>query len=208
MVENLKNSLCMNTEFPLTTQLPDYVLSSIEINELSLAFKNKFIIYSIISLGFISVLDLSGEFLHSLQELDQDQIFNAFSVIINSQRGLALRTIPNFVEYFYQMYEENNKYPTFIPEGYEIINKIMITPTTYYVILGEPDASNRLTRKIEIDKDDLLRVSFVDENLNKFLPYPPDLQRRVQAILSNFNFAGKLFEVIGFSASQLKEHSA
>ncbi|CAG9327586.1 unnamed protein product [Blepharisma stoltei] len=209
LLEALATAVVTTPNYPTPVPSPRNLITSHEINSLQVSFQTKFMLYSILSLCYISLFELTRDFLSNLASLNQPKVVDTLKWIINSQRNFAIRSIPQFEELFNEVYCENTEFPVKIAEGYETINRLLITPTTFYALAGEPELSNRVTRRYFYeDKENLLRVSFTDENLNKILPYPDDLKKRVESLLACLNFAGKSYQVLGFSASQLKEHSA
>lgn len=205
LIECLRNIQTF-IDFPDTITLPE-PLSYKDVNDFNLPYQVKFMIYSLISLTIISIYDLSLEFLHELSGLDEEKIICSISQIIASHKSLALRTVPDFRELFFDYYNDPDVQPDQLLNEYESINRVLVTPTNCYFRVGEPELSNRVTRQYQDYKQDFLRITFTDENLNKILPYPEELLQRVEEILRLFTFAGKNFKVLAYSASQLKQHS-
>ena len=205
MIEFLESiqSFC---DFPETIDLPS-PMTFADIESCGLSFQVKFLVYSLISLTLVSVYDLTKEFLLSLRQLDQDRVAKTLNDIVMTHSSMGTVTIAGFMGMFMQDYESNESFEMPVPEGYEQINRVLITPSTYYLRVGEPELSNRVTRQYQEYKEDFLRITFIDENLNKILPYPEELLSRVARALDSFNVAGKTFKVLAYSASQLKQHS-
>ena len=178
-----------------------------DVDTAPLAYQVKFMLYSLISLTIISIYDLSASFLSELSGLDPAKAANSMQHIITSHRSLALRTVPEFRDLFLDYYNDSSIFEPALMEEYETINRVLVTPSTSYFLIGEPELSNRVTRHFIQYKEDFLRITFTDENLNKILPYPEELLQRVEELLRLFPVAGKKFEVLAYSASQLKQHS-
>ncbi|XP_061371841.1 RNA-dependent RNA polymerase 1-like [Gastrolobium bilobum] len=102
--------------------------------------------------------------------------------------------------------------------GLVYVRRAQITPCKVYFCGPEINVSNRVLREFHKDIDNFLRVSFVDEELEKM--YSTDLSprtsenrkteiyTRVLSILRNGIVIGdKKFEFLAFSSSQLRESS-
>ncbi|XP_038721190.1 RNA-dependent RNA polymerase 1-like [Tripterygium wilfordii] len=102
------------------------------------------------------------------------------------------------------------------------VRRVQITPCKVYFCGPEVNVSNRVLRNYPEDIENFLRVSFVDEELEKI--YSTDLSprtssgdedrrtgiyRRILSTLQNGLVIGdKKFEFLAFSSSQLRENSA
>ncbi|TKY69219.1 RNA-dependent RNA polymerase 1 [Spatholobus suberectus] len=101
--------------------------------------------------------------------------------------------------------------------GLVYVRRVQITPCKVYFCGPELNVSNRVLRHFREHIDNFLRVSFVDEELEKL--YSADLSSRTQnkkteiytrilSILKNGIVIGdKKFEFLAFSSSQLRENS-
>ncbi|KAI3734096.1 hypothetical protein L6452_13558 [Arctium lappa] len=106
--------------------------------------------------------------------------------------------------------------------GLVYVRRVQITPSKVYFCGPEVNVSNRVLRHFSTYIDNFLRVSFVDEELEKL--YSTDLSprttsrseesrtgiyRRILSILRNGIVIGsKKFEFLAFSSSQLRDNSA
>ncbi|KAL5763115.1 hypothetical protein ACOSP7_019379 [Xanthoceras sorbifolium] len=109
-----------------------------------------------------------------------------------------------------------------VDDGLVYVRRVQVTPCRVYFCGPEINVSNRVLRKFREHIDNFLRVSFVDENLDKM--YSTDLcprtssaneERRTEIytrILSTLRngivIGDKRFEFLAFSSSQLRENSA
>lgn len=203
---DLLRSIQNFVDFPEKIYLPPPLQFS-DIDNSNLDFQVKFMIYSLISLTIISVYDLNEEFIKAIEKLDQIKVVDAMQQMISSHGSLALRTISNFEGEFQNFYKSSSSLISENLPEYETINRVLVTPTTAYFRIGEPELSNRVTRQYAQYKEDFLRITFTDENLNKILPYPDELLQRVEETLKEFRVAGKVYKILAYSASQLKQHS-
>ena len=105
-----------------------------------------------------------------------------------------------------------------LDNGLVYVRKVQVTPCKVYFCGPEVNVSNRVLRHFHEYIDNFLRVSFVDEELEKL--YSTDLSprtsenrktgiyTRILSILRNGIIIGdKKFEFLAFSSSQLRENS-
>ncbi|KAL9247739.1 hypothetical protein vseg_021140 [Gypsophila vaccaria] len=110
-----------------------------------------------------------------------------------------------------------------LDEGLAYVRRVQVTPSRVYFCGPEVNVSNRVIRHFSDDIENFLRVSFVDESLEKL--YSTDLSprissefvavrrtkvdQRIRSVLANgILIDGKKFEFLAFSSSQLRENSA
>ncbi|KAB1205855.1 RNA-dependent RNA polymerase 1 [Morella rubra] len=108
-----------------------------------------------------------------------------------------------------------------LDSGLVYMRRVQITPSRIYFCGPEINVSNRVLRHFTDYLDNFLRVSFVDEELDKL--YSTDLSprtssvngdrrtgiyKRILSVLRNgIDIAGKKFETLAFSSSQLRDNS-
>ncbi|XP_004297425.1 PREDICTED: RNA-dependent RNA polymerase 1 isoform X1 [Fragaria vesca subsp. vesca] len=104
-----------------------------------------------------------------------------------------------------------------LDSGLVYVRRVQITPSKVYFSGPEVNVSNRILRQYSSDIDNFLRVSFVDEEMEKL--YSTDLSprtstrktriyNRVLSVLRDGIVVGKKkFEFLAFSSSQLRENS-
>lgn len=125
----------------------------------------------------------------------------------------------------YQKYLTTGRLPTppaiAEDDGLVFLRRVQITPTKLYFCGPDVSLSNRVLRKYPDDIDNFLRVSFVDEDLDKLfssniLPRTfsaiegrqTNIYRRILSVQRNgITIGSKKFEFLGFSQSQLRESS-
>ncbi|TXG57065.1 hypothetical protein EZV62_018378 [Acer yangbiense] len=107
-------------------------------------------------------------------------------------------------------------------DGLVYVHRVQVTPCKVYFCGPEINVSNRVLRHYKRYIDNFLRVSFVDEDLEKMYStdlcprtYSADGERRTEIytrILSTLRngivIGDKKFEFLAFSSSQLRENSA
>lgn len=108
-----------------------------------------------------------------------------------------------------------------LDSGLMYVHRVQITPCKVYFCGPEINVSNRVLRHFSDDIDNFLRVSFVDEEFNKMFSTDLSLRtssvnedrrtgiyKRILSILRNgIVIAGKKFETLAFSSSQLRDNS-
>ncbi|RIA96799.1 RNA dependent RNA polymerase-domain-containing protein [Glomus cerebriforme] len=91
------------------------------------------------------------------------------------------------------------------------INHATITPTKIYFDDPSYEPSNRILRSYEEKSDHFLRVTFKEENFDRLFvnkDNDSDIIKRIAAIMKNgFYLAGRYYEFLAFSSSQLREQS-
>ncbi|GJV96678.1 probable RNA-dependent RNA polymerase 1, partial [Tanacetum coccineum] len=106
--------------------------------------------------------------------------------------------------------------------GLVYVRRVQITPSKVYFCGPEINVSNRVLRHYPDYIDNFLRVSFVDEELEKLYSTDlspraisqnaesrTDIYKRILSILNNgIVIGGKKFEFLAFSSSQLRDNSA
>ncbi|KAJ8753360.1 hypothetical protein K2173_019759 [Erythroxylum novogranatense] len=113
--------------------------------------------------------------------------------------------------------------PPVVPldDGLVYIHRVQITPTKIYFCGPEVNLSNRVLRNYPDDIENFIRVSFVDEDLDRLYStnlQPPNssesegrrtsIYQRILSVQRNGIVIGnKNFEFLGFSQSQLRENS-
>ncbi|GKV13304.1 hypothetical protein SLEP1_g24332 [Rubroshorea leprosula] len=107
-------------------------------------------------------------------------------------------------------------------DGLVYVRRVQITPSKVYFCGPEVNVSNRVLRNYSDDIDNFLRITFLDEDLDKI--HSTDLSprtstngdrrteiyKRILSILQNYGIVigDKKFEFLAFSSSQLRENSA
>ncbi|OMO98990.1 RNA-dependent RNA polymerase, eukaryotic-type [Corchorus capsularis] len=103
-----------------------------------------------------------------------------------------------------------------LDDGLVYVRRVQITPSRVYFGGPEVNVSNRVLRHFPDDIDNFLRISFVDEELEKIHSTElltrgrrTEIYGRILSALENGIVIGdKRFEFLAFSSSQLRENSA
>ncbi|XWS64066.1 hypothetical protein CRYUN_Cryun06bG0155200 [Craigia yunnanensis] len=119
----------------------------------------------------------------------------------------------------YRNYITSKKHPgsptISLDEGLVYVRRVQITPSRVYFCGPEINVSNRVLRHFRDDIDNFLRITFVDEELEKIHSMDllargkrTEIYERILSTLKNGIVIGdKRFEFLAFSSSQLRENS-
>jgi RNA-dependent RNA polymerase len=93
-----------------------------------------------------------------------------------------------------------------------MMRKVVVTPTTMYVLTPTMETSNRVIRHFRDKKDNFLRVQFIDEASNKVSSsngtHNYALYNKIYNTLHNgIKIGDRHYEFLAFSSSQLRDHS-
>jgi RNA-dependent RNA polymerase len=131
-----------------------------------------------------------------------------------------------WLEKQYQRYSKNSSLPLSstisLDNGLVYVHRVQVTPSKIYFCGPEVNLSNRVLRNFPKDTDNFLRVSFVDENMDKLrssdfllrsscieVDRETKIHKRVLSTLKNgIEIGDKKFEFLAFSSSQLRDNSA
>jgi RNA-dependent RNA polymerase len=99
-----------------------------------------------------------------------------------------------------------------VPSYCVMMRKVVVTPTTMYVLTPTMETSNRVIRHFRDKKDHFLRVHFVDEASNKVSSsngtHNYALYNKIFHTLDNgIKIGDRHYEFLAFSSSQLRDHS-
>ncbi|RUS27038.1 RNA dependent RNA polymerase-domain-containing protein [Jimgerdemannia flammicorona] len=166
---------------------------------------------SLISQDFLHERNLNVNFYRKLASLPKERAVSilesfaarkrrVFSPYANLQ-DLAARLLPIV--------------PTVIPPYCVMARKVIVTPTTIYVLEPTMETSNRVLRHYRHVQDRFLRVQFVDEAGGKVgaSDYDSDinteLYARIYSVLkSGLKIGDRVYEFLASSNSQLREHAS
>ncbi|KAK7308653.1 hypothetical protein VNO77_42273 [Canavalia gladiata] len=130
-----------------------------------------------------------------------------------------------WLEKQYQKYSTNSLLPVSsaisLDDGLVYVHRVQVTPSKIYFCGPEVNLSNRVLRHYPEDIDNFLRVSFVDEDMDKLhstdlvprscsmeVDKETKLHERILSTLKNgITIGDKKFEFLAFSPSQLRDNS-
>jgi RNA-dependent RNA polymerase len=102
--------------------------------------------------------------------------------------------------------------PNHIPSHCVMMRKVVITPTTMYMLTPSIETSNRVIRRFRDKKDNFLRIQFTDEASSRigstYGTSNDALYNRIYNILCHgIKIGNRRYEFLAFSSSQLRDHS-
>ncbi|CAG8567884.1 9056_t:CDS:2 [Gigaspora margarita] len=98
----------------------------------------------------------------------------------------------------------------YVPPYCVMMRKVVVTPTTMYILPPSMETSNRVIRHFRDYKDNFLRVQFTDEASGKVGANTGNdaLYNKIyQTIVSGIKIGDRHYEFLAFSSSQLRDHS-
>jgi hypothetical protein len=100
--------------------------------------------------------------------------------------------------------------PKHVPSYCVMMRKIVVTPTTMYILMPTMETSNRVIRHFHDKKDNFLRVQFIDEGSSKVSNGTNNLalyNKIYYTLLNGIKIGDRHYEFLAFSSSQLRDHS-
>ncbi|KAL0541822.1 hypothetical protein IC582_021886 [Cucumis melo] len=190
-----------------------------------ISYKILFKINALLQRGYLSGPTLDDEFFRLVDSsrFHPDYIEHALEKLFNLKE--CCYKPQKWLKDQYLSYYVSNQLPwkpnVSLDDGLVYVHRVQITPLKVYFCGPEANLSNRVVRRFIDDIDNFLRVSFVDEELDKLHSIdlaprsssPENNTRtrvydRVVSVLKNGIVIGdKKFEFLAFSASQLRENS-
>ncbi|KAG0237883.1 hypothetical protein BGW41_008309 [Actinomortierella wolfii] len=176
-----------------------------------LRFDVQFMLESVLSHNFILADNVTREFVSLLSTIEpikactilenvigrRTRIWDPFAFLSNEVKRLSGVPI----------------YPRIVPHHNVLLRKVIITPTTMYLLPPTIETSNRIIRKFQEYEDYFLRVEFSDEGPDKIWARGGQVNNalfnRIYATLVNgVKIGERLYEFLAFSSSQLRENAA
>ncbi|KAJ1418369.1 RNA-dependent RNA polymerase, eukaryotic-type [Sesbania bispinosa] len=214
------SALCF--ELPKTTVVPNF---HHHYQGFNIPFKILFKINSLVQHGCLPMLAIDINLFHLVdsQQIKIDYIESALHKLYQMKE--CCYEPVQWLEKQYQRYSTNSLLPLSstisLDEGLVYVHRVQVTPSKIYFCGPEVNLSNRVLRNYPEDIDNFLRVSFVDEDMDRLhsadLIQPSstaDLERetkihqRVFSTLKNgIEIGDKRFEFLAFSSSQLRDNS-
>ncbi|RHZ65049.1 hypothetical protein Glove_319g157 [Diversispora epigaea] len=168
--------------------------------------------------------NLSHNYLHDYNL--NDEFYKILAGLQKQNKHMGLEIIENLSSYKRREYEplsylksevqRQKNQPRKIrnvPPYCVMMRKVVVTPTTMYILPPTMETSNRVIRHFKSYKDNFLRVQFTDEasgtvgssignNANNAL-----YNRIYNVLLTGIKIGDRHYEFLAFSSSQLREHS-
>ncbi|GBC04988.1 hypothetical protein RclHR1_00060001 [Rhizophagus clarus] len=207
---NLISSNCFNTPLKIVdgSKLNKYVDRS------QLDFDVLYMVECIISFNFLHDYNLNNEFFYLLHKLPPQSAVQLLEKIYeNKERIYDPLT---YIRSEYKKLINATVKPITIPDYCVMMRKIIVTPTTMYMLPPNMETSNRVIRNFKEKKDRFLRVHFADEGSTKIGASSGDeneshndaLYNRIfRTLLEGIKIGDTHYEFLAFSSSQLRDHS-
>ncbi|XP_027361274.1 probable RNA-dependent RNA polymerase 1 [Abrus precatorius] len=191
----------------------------------NLPYKILFKINSLVQHGCLPVLAIDINFFHLVdpRRVKLEYIESALHKLY--QMKVCCYHPVQWLEKQYKKYSTNSLFPVSgaisLDDGLVYVHRVQVTPSKIYLCGPEVNLSNRVLRNYPEDTDNFLRVSFVDEDMEKLhstdlvarsssinVERETKLHERVLSTLKNGIAIGdKKFEFLAFSPSQLRDNS-
>ncbi|PKY32507.1 RdRP-domain-containing protein, partial [Rhizophagus irregularis] len=208
---------------PRTSNISNFPLKIVRVTDLRKHFVNRsllnfevnYMVECNISFNYLNEYNLCEEFFSLLSK-------QPTRVSLDILEGIYSRKKRIYDPLNYLRSELNNpkhkmdSKPKHIPYYCGMVRKVVVTPTTSYILTPTIETSNRVIRYFRDKKDHFLRVQFVDEALSKVSSSNGDfndtsnlaLYDRVYYTLHHgITIGDRHYEFLAFSASQLRDHS-
>ena len=218
-----RNLNLQSGESTVTRQLLVPIVEAPE--DMEIAFELMFKVNELVHYGKLIPGDLTRQFYELLQPLYTPHEYAKLGL----REILELKSVVcwNPVEFLSSVVQkyQRNKVRTPISGSVKLeqsllsVHRLAITPTTVHCYGPEVDLSNRVTREFKDKVDNFLRVSFVEEDWDEVsanalttglgfaIGHSRVYDRFLQVMREGVKLAGKKYEFLAFSSSQLRERS-
>ncbi|XP_061371833.1 probable RNA-dependent RNA polymerase 1 [Gastrolobium bilobum] len=191
----------------------------------NLPYRIFFKINSLVQHGCLPLLAIDIKFFHLVdpQRIKLEYIESALQKL-DQMKECCYEPV-RWLEEQYQRYSTHSLVPVSnviaLDDGLVYVHRVKVTPSKIYYCGPEVNLSNRVLRNYPEDTDNFLRVSFVDEDMDKLhsadlmprsssmdVDRETKLHERVLSSLKNgITIGDKKFEFLAFSPSQLRDNS-
>lgn len=164
---------------------------------------------AILSYQFVEY-NLDEHFYDTISRLEPDVVLGILDILIANKKRVwnPLEEIEDIFEKKGMKVCQRRK----IPNHCAMIRKIIITPTTMYLLPPTVETTNRVVRHFHEHADRFIRVQFVDEGQSRISASHSGLgndavYNRIFKVLQNgIQIGTRRYEFLAFSSSQLREH--
>ncbi|CAB5366262.1 unnamed protein product [Rhizophagus irregularis] len=167
-----------------------------------------------ISFNHLHDYNLSKEFFYLLHKLPSESAIHILEKIYENKKRIYDPI--SYLRSEFKRIRNIDFRPKHVPDHCSMMRKVIVTPTTMYMLPPNMETSNRVIRYFKCVKDNFLRVHFVDESSNKVGASSGDenenhslaLYNRIYYTLREGIKIGDIhYEFLAFSSSQLRDHS-
>ncbi|CAG8486874.1 30761_t:CDS:2 [Gigaspora margarita] len=175
-----------------------------------LPFDALYAIESNISHNFLNEYNLSEEFYRILEHQPHNVAIHIMNKIFSDKKRIYDPLL--FLKHEILELKDIKIKSDLVPHYCVLMRKVVVTPTTMYMLPPVMETSNRVIRHFKNYKNNFLRVQFTDEASEKVSSSSGSanlaLYNRIFRVLINGIKIGDLhYEFLAFSASQLRDHS-
>lgn len=202
MLQNIQLPIDIIKKLPHTYEDPDL--------HPRISFDIKYSLRCLISNNLLSLFSITPDFLDLLSDKDPDEVEYVLNMLIQKNHQIFYpeqdfermeKEIPDFA----------TRKKTNAPNHCVSIRKIIVTPTRLVYVPPTIELGNRVLRHFEAYQHRFLRIAFAEESLSKYLDgfkFADDITERIRITLKKgIKIAGRYYEFLAFSSSQLREHS-
>ncbi|KAG0266423.1 hypothetical protein DFQ27_009799 [Actinomortierella ambigua] len=178
---------------------------------IKLRFDVHFMLESALSYNYLLAENITPEFVSLLASIDPIKACGILENIVGRRARIwnPLVVLKNEVRRLNHI----PVHPRMVPNHNVLLRKVVVTPTTMYLIPPTIETSNRIIRRYQEYEDFFLRVEFADEGPDKIWSREGQINvalfNRIYATLvQGVQIGDRLYEFLAFSSSQLRENAA
>lgn len=171
-----------------------------------LGFELRYLVECLISNELVAPKNLTSEFFTFLRRMDESHAaaFLREFIMVGERVHAPIRLLKRFTQM------TSNILDSTLPEHCARIRRVIVTPTKILVQIPTVEMTNRVVRHHKHLIDQFLRVEFSDDDFGQVMS-AIDLNERIhhriyEVLLRGIKVAGKKYEFLAFSSSQLREH--
>jgi hypothetical protein len=167
-----------------------------------------------ISFNYLHDYNLDNEFFCLLHKLPVQTAIHILEKIYDSKKRIYNPLL--YLRSEFRKLKNVTIKPNHVPDYCTMMRKVIVTPTTMYMLPPTMETSNRVIRNFKDKKDNFLRVHFSDEGSNKVGASSGDenenhndaLYNRIfRTLREGIKIGYTHYEFLAFSSSQLRDHS-
>ncbi|CAG8557141.1 10331_t:CDS:2, partial [Ambispora leptoticha] len=172
-----------------------------------LDFEVLYMVECCVTHNYLHDYNLNRQFFEDLKKLSKDRAVEIMKTFFTSKTR-NFNPLSELTELKKNVKGENVK----PPEYCVLMRKVVITPTTMYLLLPTIETSNRVIRLFMDHKDRFLRVQFTDEGSSPISStvgssHDAIYNRIFRTLQYGIKIGNRHYEFLAFSSSQLREHS-
>ncbi|KAF9972082.1 hypothetical protein BGZ73_004836 [Actinomortierella ambigua] len=176
-----------------------------------LRFDVHFMLESALSYNYLVADNITPEFMSLLSSIDPLKACSILENVVGRRARIWNPLV--FLKSEVKRLEQVPVYPRMVPNHNVLLRKVVVTPTTMYLIPPTIETSNRIMRKFQEYEDFFLRVEFADEGPDRIWSREGQINvalfnRIFTTLVQGVKIGDRLYEFLAFSSSQLRENAA